>query len=201
MGVSLAAGFIPHVELGITKFTVTMTFLQSPVLLLLTLRTNRALDRLLEARRAWGSLNSNVRTLMGLICNYILVDHPQVAMIMARYLAVFCWTLKAILRGEDDDALVECMFSSSEELRREYEWLKKSCAAGGEGKNNKRPFAIVSRLRYLLATIGRDFPMDAVALLRMEEILHAMEQSVGVCNRIQISPIPPTYTWYVVLIN
>jgi hypothetical protein len=28
----------------------------------------------------------------------------------------------------------------------------------------------------------------------MEETLHAMEQSVGICNRIQTSPIPPTYT-------
>ena len=195
--VSLAAGWIPRVELGITKFTVTMTFLQSPVLLLLTLRTNRALDRLLEARRAWGSLNSNIRSLMGLVCNYILPEDPRGAIVIARYLVVFSWTLKAVLRGEEDDALVEAMFSSEEELRREYSWLKQC-----EGK---RPIAILTRLRYLLARYSHSQPIvkdekengvvSTVALLRMEETLHAMEQAVGICNRIQISPIPPTYTW------
>ena len=213
--VSLAANFVPRVEMSITKFTVTMTFLQSPVLLLLTLKTNRALDRLLEARRAWGALNRSTRSLMGLVCNYIMPQEPHGAILMARYLSIFCWSLKALLRNESDDELIECMFSSSDELRREFDWLL-SC----EGK---RPVAILTRLRHLIAVLshqqtehhlqrqGSDESLDGIenistpatlgsasvppiALLRMEETLHAMEQSVGICNRIQTSPIPPTYT-------
>ena len=36
-----------------SKFSVSLAFFQAPLLLLLALRANRTLDRLLEARRAW----------------------------------------------------------------------------------------------------------------------------------------------------
>jgi ion channel-forming bestrophin family protein len=168
----------------ISKYAVTLTFMQAPILLLLTLRTNRALDRMLESRTSWGMLSRTTKSLMGLTCAYILPHNPQVAMIMARHLAFIGWSLKSMLRKDDDDSDMMAMFTS---VPAEREWL--SNATG------KRPNAIVARLRYLIAELGKDpLVIPPVVLLRFESILYDLESCIGTCVRLFSSPIPPTYT-------
>jgi predicted membrane chloride channel (bestrophin family) len=168
----------------LSKYAVTLTFMQAPILLLLTLRTNRALDRMLESRTSWGMLSRTTKSLMGLTCAYILPHRPQVAMIMARHLAFIGWSMKSMLRKDDDDLDMMAMFTS---VPVEKEWL--SNASG------KRPNAVIARLRYLLAELGKDpLMIPPIVLLRFESILYDLESCVGTCVRLFSSPIPPTYT-------
>ncbi len=175
-------------NMTIKKFTITLTFLQAPILLLLTLRTNRSLDRLLEVRKAWGVLSRSTRSLMGLVCAHILPDNPKAGCIMARYLAIIGWSLKGMLRNEDDDILIRSIMSS---VPREGDWLLRQCKLTGV----RRPHAVVYRLRNLLSALTKNtcqqnsdsrsinVPPTSI-LLRMEEILSDIESSIGICCRL-----------------
>lgn len=187
--VSKLAHSFPKFYFGTTKMQAALAFIQAPILLLLALRTNRALDRLLETRRAWGLLCRSTRTCMGLISAYITPSRPDEGLIMARYLAFCGWSLKATLRKHDDDVdMINALFHS---IPAEKDWLL-NCPV-------KRPTALVARLRSLLSNLAKDvskggISIPPVALLRIEETLYDMEQVAGICNRMMMTPIPPTYT-------
>ncbi len=183
--ISLLGGRFGVVQNALSKFTVTLTFIQAPILLLLTLRTNRSLDRLLESRKAWGALSKATRSFMGLICWYVIPKHPFIGCIMARHLCICGWVLKGMLRNEDDLILIKGIMKSVPE---EADWILRQNEAHGM----KSPHAVVCRLRSLLSSLHEDLP--PVILLRMEEIIYDIESTFGVCNRITTSPIPPTYT-------
>lgn len=172
---------------AMAKFTITFTFLQAPILLLLTLRTNRALDRLLEARKAWGSLGRTTRQLMGLSCAYILPQNPQATYIIARYLSICGWVLKGMIRKQDDSQLIRSIMKS---VPQEAEWLLSFSPESGF----KRPNAVACRLRHLFAELQQEIEIPNYIMLRIEEILNDLEATTGICNRILVSPIPPTYT-------
>jgi putative membrane protein len=184
-------------NLSAAKFVMTLGFIQSPILLLLTLKTNRSLDRMLEARKAWGKLTRATRSLVGLICAHVIPQNPEVGLLMARYLALIGWSLKAAFRrNEDEAALISTVFENYPE---EKEWLL-NCPT-------KRPLGIITRLRYLLAgmqsnekeystkgSAPEQVLIAPVILLRMDQILYDIEQTIGINTRIFVSPVPPTYT-------
>jgi predicted membrane chloride channel (bestrophin family) len=176
-------------NMSATKFALTLTFIQAPILLLLTLKTNRALDRMLETRKAWGVLSKATRTLAGLIGIHVLALNPKVALLMVRYIAFLGWSLKASFRKNDDDTdMIRALF---QEFPEERDWLISS--------PSRRPIAIITRLRSLQSILVKDSSQGGVSLppailLRMEEVLYDIESSVGICVRVFVSPVPPTYT-------
>jgi len=184
-----------RIDISASKFSVTLVFFQAPLLLLLALRANRALDRLLEARRAWAALSRSARTLMGIISCYILPTRPEVALIMGRYLGILGWALKGVLRDESDVDLIRTVLGRS--YKPELDWIANRRAQG-----DKCPTVLICRLRKLISTAANNGTagekrIDAippVLIYRMEEILHQIEIAVGTCNRILMSPTPPVYT-------
>lgn len=169
----------------------------APILLLLTLKTNRSMDRLLEARKTWGLMTRASRSLMGLCCTYLLpLDETNgsssatnCTLLIGRYLSIFPWVLKGTLRGEDDEELIRRVLPPNE-----ADWVLKSPA--------KRPSAIVVRIRNLIAQqlkaqeqkSSQPSTVLTIGHLQMEERLCDLETSFGRCYRIYTSPIPPTYT-------
>lgn len=180
---------VKTLNMSATKFAMTLGFIQAPILLLLTLKTNRSLDRMLETRKAWGVLCRASRSLTGLISAYVIPYEPELGLIVARYLSLIGWSLKAhFRRNEDETDLISALFQQYPD---EKEWLINS--------PTKRPLAIVTRLRYLFSTLGRESntgnaKLPPVILLRMDEILYDIEQTIGICTRVFVSPVPPTYT-------
>ena len=71
----------------------------------------------------------------------------------------------------------------------EGDWLLKQT-------QSKHPYALVCRLRHLFSKLQEESKIDIPnhILLRIEEILYDIEATTGICNRILVSPIPPTYT-------
>ncbi|KAL7463219.1 hypothetical protein ACHAXS_007999 [Conticribra weissflogii] len=137
------------------------------------------------------------------------LDMVATSLLIGRYLAIFGWCMKAAFRrGEDDSEIIRAALP-----REEAEWLL--FGTNGVG----RPVAILSRLRCLirhLATLSsssssssslyainahadqpnkpQNFTLSPLIHLALEERLYDLEQSFGICNRILMSPIPPTYT-------
>jgi ion channel-forming bestrophin family protein len=174
--------------------STTVSFFSAPIALLLTLRTNRALDRLLEARGQWGITMRAVTSLAGLVSGCYspgaYESQNPACFLIGRYLILYCWCLKSYLRpGEDDDSVISTLLPPVESS-----WLLQS---------TDHPTAIIFRLRSLfLHLLSRSTPLGGsfeatptTALhVTIENKLEAMESSLGICKRILGSPIPPTYT-------
>jgi putative membrane protein len=186
--VCLFTEHFPIVNSFIKKASLKSSLLASfasPIALLLTLKTNRALDRVLDTRKAWGMMTRVTRALAGMACAYVAPTNGPLALLLCRYLVIFPWCLKGRLRGEDDEEVIRCVLPPEE-----AEWLLQQEA--------ERPIAILSRIRCLLhlAQTGNEvsLPLPMSTHLHMGNRLHDLETVVGTCNRILGSPIPPTFT-------
>ena len=164
-----------------SSFSAAVGTLTAPVSLLLTLRTNRALDRLQEARRAWGVLIKSTTTLAGLIASYVLPHDSTTALLLARYLALTGWAMKGVFMVEDDGPLLRTALPKAE-----VDWITQQQQATTDTVT-----AIVFRTRATLASL--DY-VPTAALQAMEARLEEMETSLGICKRILGSPIPPTFS-------
>lgn len=153
--------------------------LSAPLSLLLALKTNRALDRLLEARRTWGVMIRNCNALAGLVGAYLSPVDETLALLMGRYLSIYGWTLKGYFRNESDVLVLKTLLPPDE-----AEWIEHS--------PGDRPTAIISRLRHLIAINIKALPQTASQA--MEGRLSELESILGICKRLLGSPIPPTYT-------
>jgi len=183
---------IREIKLKSGQFAISLAFFQAPILLLLSLRTNRALDRLLEARRSLAIVVRSARTLMGIISSYILPTQPEIALLMGRYLAILGWALKGMLRDESDTELINAVFG--EKYQREADWI-----IGRRADGEKCPMILICRLRKLFSIVANEksgkgvTTVPPIIILRIEEVLHQIEAAVGACNRLITSPTPPTY--------
>eukprot|EP00579_Thalassiosira_antarctica_P009309 CAMPEP_0201883508 /NCGR_PEP_ID=MMETSP0902-20130614/15868_1 /ASSEMBLY_ACC=CAM_ASM_000551 /TAXON_ID=420261 /ORGANISM="Thalassiosira antarctica, Strain CCMP982" /LENGTH=451 /DNA_ID=CAMNT_0048412317 /DNA_START=60 /DNA_END=1413 /DNA_ORIENTATION=+ len=176
----------------------TFSFLSAPLALLLTLRANASMARLLEARGAWGRLVLGTRTLSSVLKTYLYPVHPNGAVLSVRYLALLGWLLKAQLRGEDEDSQqqVTRLMLGEQQYNEEYDWLM---------GQPKRTVALTSRIRNICAVAlassiassanHTDNPLDHTATqLLIEERIRELESCVGICERLFGSTIPPTYS-------
>jgi len=161
------------------------SFSASPIALLLTLRVNRALDRLLDAKKNWGFMKRSIRSLAGLLCTYVGPNNGEVALLACRYLVLLPWSLKGFLREQDDEAIIRTMLPPDE-----ADWLLSSPA--------EHPLAILGRLRSLIVAAGEGTESSPMlcdtAQLQMAERLYDLETVVGTSKRLLGSPIAPTFT-------
>lgn len=169
--------------------SAVLTYLAAPLGLLLTLRTNQSMSRLLEARLAWGRLVLHARSLASVATVYLYPMNPRAAVILVRHLAILGWFLKAEVRGESIDSdyeVASVMLGNGPD----YQWLV---------QQPRRTVAILSRIRQIVAAVmtSRDEGSEtrvSTTLLVAEEKVAGLEQVVGICNRLSSSPIPPTYS-------
>jgi putative membrane protein len=159
---------------GITAFT-------APISLLLALRTNRALNRLLEARSMFGIMMRATASLSGLTAIYIAPSNKNKALLMGRYLSIHGWTMKGLFRGEEDAIVCRAILPPHEAA-----WIIQTAA--------DTPTSTIFRLRQLIASSMADLPLTASQA--MEARVNELEVVLGVCKRLLASPIPPTYTWH-----
>ena len=183
-------GMMPQTSqqfLKASSFSAVVGTFTAPVSLLLTLRTNRALDRLLEARRSWGILIKSTTSLAGLIAVYVMPHDPTAALLLARYLALLGWAFKGVFMLEDDQPLLETALPPVE-----VEWLTTAKTKQLGAPTTDTATAIMFRTRATLAALQSQIP--TAALNAMEERLAEMETALGICKRILGSPIPPTFS-------
>lgn len=168
-----------------------LSSLSAPLALLLTLRTNASMSRLVEARLLWGRLIHHSRSLASLIKTHLFPLSPAGSILMARHISVLGWVLKAAVRGESEDVEFDALriiLGDGDE----YQWLI---------SQPKRSIALLTRIRQLTAhaikqkTIEESSPNTAASiLLLVEERILELDQCIGGCERLYTSPIPPTYS-------
>lgn len=162
-------------------FSTSISSFTSPISILLALKTNRALNRLLEARSTFGVFIRVTTALAGMAINYVYLPLDKgLGLLMGRYLAAYGWCMKAQLRDEDDTIIVQTLLPPQEAA-----WVL---------AQKDSPSAIVFRFRSIIADLTKRNKMTTSVSKSMEDRLTELERAMGVCKRINSSPIPPTFT-------
>jgi putative membrane protein len=162
-------------------FSSSISSFTSPISILLALKTNRALNRLLEARSAFGIFIRVTTALAGMTINYVYLPlDKDIGILMGRYLAAYGWCMKAQLRNEDDAIVLQTLLPPEESA-----WVI---------SQQDSPSAIVFRLRSVIASLAKRKKLATYVCKSMEDRLTELERAMGVCKRINSSPIPPTFT-------
>ena len=179
---------IPSRIISAAGTSSTVSLLSAPLALLLTLRANASLARLLAARQAWGALVLHTRGLSSMLANYIYPINPQAAILSVRYISIIGWILKAQFRGEDEASQREVLKLMLP--KNEYQWII------DEQSSAKHGVAMLSRIRQICTLAMSSSTAQAVPTWGyfLEDRLKEIETSAGICERLFGSPIPPTYT-------
>lgn len=162
-------------------FTCGLLFGQA-ITLLLTLRTNQSMARLHEARGIFDRLVVACRDLASISSVYVRDD--QLKVLVARYVAMMGWSLKAVVRGPGDlndlTAMLDVMLPNADVPF----LLSAHCM----------PLALVRRLRTVLDEILRRDAIDRGHVRTFEMKLGLLNDLVGACEKIHGTPSPPAYT-------
>jgi predicted membrane chloride channel (bestrophin family) len=162
--------------------------LAAPLLLLLTLRANASLGRLLEARLLWGGLVLHARSLASLLRIKFFPEFPEAATLTVRYLSMYGWIVKAYVRGESKESEKEVLRTMLGDDTQDVQWLE---------SQKKRTVAVTSRIRQLCGSmLDRLQDRSTASALQyiIDDKIAALETVVGGCERLFTSPIPPTYS-------
>ena len=175
---------LPVLSLPLSFFTLTGSSLG----LLLVFRTNAAYARWDDARKQWGSIINQARTLVRQANTFFVDDrYPGYGNFrdyrrrVAAETSAFTRCLRCFLRGKSDEPVLEV------ELKRlgfTNEEVKEYMASG-----NKQCFALEK-----LGETARLYGMKEQDRARFDTTLSVLCDNVGACERIFKSPIPLVYT-------
>lgn len=153
------------------------------ITLLLTLRTNQSLARVQEARAVFNKVVVSCRELASLASVY--VHHEVLAVLLARYVALFPWSLKRTVRGDKDEAELKLMYRELLPSLQDVTFIETSASA---------PLALVRRMRQVLAAAVAAGVADRCVQRTIEIKLGALNDLCGDSEKILRSPSPPAYT-------
>ncbi|CAJ1961769.1 unnamed protein product [Cylindrotheca closterium] len=165
--------------------------LLAPLALLLTLRANCSLGRLLEARLLWGRMVLHTRTLASLMQVYLLPHAPKTTLAAARLLAILSWQLKAYVRGESVELQREALNTTLD--KETVDWILDET----QQPYQKSIVTIPSRIRQLCHAAMNHMEQEKqpnIPQYQVENEICKLEEVVGGCERLHSSPIPPTYS-------
>lgn len=152
---------------------------------LLALRTNQGMSRLMEARNAFGKVVLYTRDMSSLVSNFIYHKDPDLALKLARHLALFSWLLKNFLQGR-------AAVGSDEDIIRAM--LPEKADADYILQQRKMPVGVVMRLRQALAHCTDTHLLSTAEEIAIDHTISAMDQYIMITERIVASPIPPLFT-------
>ncbi|CAJ1947875.1 unnamed protein product [Cylindrotheca closterium] len=172
---------LSHIDLPMTSLSLLSGFVAS----LLALRCNQGMERMLEARQAFGKVVFYSRDLASVVKHELYPLAPNTALKLARHLSIFAWLLKNFLRGTkasgSDEDLIRTMLP---------------CKADADFVlvQRKKPVAVTGRLRQAMHTLCDHCNISVADELGIDMSIQYLEESIMLTERIVASPIPPLFT-------
>ena len=162
------------VEIGVTTYEVGGGVLG----VFLALRTNSGYERWWEARKAWGGITNQSRSLATAGLAY--GPTPQWKTELIHWIILFAHATRHHLRGDQDFPEVRglCPADTAEQLIRE----------------SHRPVFISLKISELLQTAAASSGFPSVVLMQMERDRISLIDYLGVSERILSTPVPRAYT-------
>mmetsp|Transcript_42027 Transcript_42027/g.75744 ORF Transcript_42027/g.75744 Transcript_42027/m.75744 type:complete len:467 (+) Transcript_42027:225-1625(+) len=154
---------------------------------LLTLRSNQGLSRLDEGRRLWSKVILNTREMGQLIYAFIYPVDKQLALMLARHVAIFGWLLKSQLRftkREDVVDIVRTMLPSPH-YKKDADYIL---------SQRQKAAAVITRIRQVLSHLGKKHRLTTAEEIALDHTAHALSEAISSTGRLRASPIPTLYT-------
>ncbi|MDW7693290.1 bestrophin family ion channel [Flammeovirgaceae bacterium SG7u.132] len=169
------------------KFPSTIPGIMGTALsLFLGFRTNSAYDRWWEARKIWGSIVNDSRTLARQAVTFLgSADHKNAEEIKTIVYRQICWcySLAGTLRKQPLGKYFK-------------EFLNEEEIAGISGNTN-RPNALLQKQEVHLKKLQQQGEMHMFELMKMDETLRRLCDSMGKCERIKNTVFPTQYSFFI----
>jgi ion channel-forming bestrophin family protein len=164
------------VHVPLTSLSLVSTFVAA----LQTIRSNQGLTRLDNARVAQQRMVVYTRDIALLLAAYVIPKNRAIGLKAARHLALFGWILKSHLRETDGNDIIDVLLPNQADA----EYLKGA---------RKKPVAIISRLRQMMAHLAQRREISSTAHRLIEDNLRNLDEVIAASDKLRATPIPPVY--------
>ncbi|MDF0707351.1 bestrophin family protein [Flagellimonas okinawensis] len=154
------------------------TTLGIAISILISFKVNQSYDRWWEARKIWGAIVNDSRTLILQLKMYTESDNSMIKTMAYRQIA-WCYTLGQSLRGQDPYENLKELISDEE--------LKKL-----QDQKNV-PLGILDLQTDSIKELYDKGDLDKFSRLQLEETMERLTASMGKCERIKNTVFPTTY--------
>jgi len=169
--------FIPEMPLGIP------TFLGTAISVLLSFKMAQSYDRWWEARKIWGAIVNDSRSLIIQLQSFILTDHANVTIRKMAYRQIaWCYCLGQSLRNLDPMANLKEYLSQEDQEK---------IAA-----HNNKPLAIIQLNAEEMKNFRKADEIDGFTHLQINSTFSRLIDSMGMAERINNTVFPVTYKMF-----
>ncbi len=181
--ISIISGILPfffHSFLSDIPISIAST-LGVAISILLSYKINQSYERWWEARKLWGEIVNDSRTLVFQLQMYINAENPLIATICNRNIA-WCYSLGHTLRQQDATEVIK-------------EWLSEKDADLLKKGNVSVPVGILSLQIQSLKKLHDKNELDKFSQIEIEKTITRLTASMGKCERIKKTVFPPIYRY------
>lgn len=156
------------------------TTLGVAISILLSYKINQSYERWWEARKIWGEIVNDSRTLILQLQTYLKADNPETESIAYKQIA-WCYSLGCMLRKQDSIDIIR-------------QWLPENDYQQIKSYSNK-PLGILFLQSSVISQLFENKELDKFSQIRIEETITRLTASMGKCERIKNTVFPPMYKY------
>jgi len=166
------------------------SILGTAISLILAFRTKQSYDRWWEARKIWGAIVNDSRTLIRDVITFThlkkesLKDSQEDNIFVERQVA-WCFSLGQSLRCQDPLMGLKKILKTDPD---DYEYIK---------DHHNVPNALLMLHNYDIKQLMEDKKIDSIQQVALAEVTARLCDSMGKCERIKNTVFPKTYTMFV----
>lgn len=155
------------------------TFLGTAIALLLSFKLSQSYDRWWEARKIWGAIVNDSRTLVMQLKSFVISGDKERINIMAKRQIAWCYALGKRLRDLDDLENTDAYISANE-----FENIKNS---------SNVPLALLDFHSEDIMRLHQDKQINDYQQIQLNSTIVRLCDSMGMAERINNTPFPKTY--------
>jgi putative membrane protein len=156
------------------------TTLGVAISILLSYKINQSYERWWEARKIWGDIVNDSRTLILQLQTYLKKGSPEIKPITYNQIA-WCYSLGSSLRRLDSMHMIK-------------QWLTENDFKRIKNKKNV-PLSILCIQSSIISRLFEKNKLDRFSQIRIEETISRFTASMGKCERIKNTVFPPMYKY------
>lgn len=164
--------YMPDIPIAIA------TTLGIAISILVSFKISQSYDRWWEARKIWGAIVNDSRTLVLQLQMYLPPHHEKIKEVGHRQIA-WCYCLSQSLRKLDNISLLEGLLSEEE--------------IGNLDAHSNKPLGILSNQTKTVKELFNEGKLEGFSRLQIEETIERLTASMGKCERIKNTVFPTTY--------
>lgn len=166
-------GFLPSMPLNVPAFIGTA------ISILLSFKISQSYDRWWEARKVWGSIVHDSRSLVLQLKSFVASGHEEAVRKIALRQIAWCYCLGQTLRGLPAAERIKHLISEDE--------------AEEIASHSNKPLALLSRHAQDLGRLRKDQALELFSQVQMDNTLVRLCDAQGRAERIKSTVFPKTY--------